>query len=314
MEVLDVTQIEPRFKHPAIFDMFDALPEQGSFIIHNDHDPIPLYYQMLAERGQVFEWDYLERGPEEFKVRITKLPTGTKSKTIGELVASDYRKAEIFKRFGLDYCCGGSKTVKEACADKGLDSAVVESAMEDMERQSNTIIDSPAEWELDNLVDHIIEKHHTYVRESVPLLNELVAKVTRVHGAGHPELYALTENYATAVEELLAHMPKEENILFPYIKLLVNAVKGLDEYRLPSFVTIENPVRVMRAEHEVAGNAFEAITTLTNEFTPPAEACTSYKVLYAKLKEFRDDLYDHVHLENNILFPRAIDLEKELVK
>ncbi|MBS1601974.1 MAG: DUF542 domain-containing protein, partial [Bacteroidetes bacterium] len=116
---LDVTVLEPRKKHPTVFARFDQLPEGENFTIINDHDPKPLYYQLLAERGDCFSWEYLEQGPERWRVRITRKPQG--SETLGQIVAGDFRKANVFKRYGLDFCCGGKKTVREACAEKGID-------------------------------------------------------------------------------------------------------------------------------------------------------------------------------------------------
>ena len=128
METLDVTKIEPRLKHPTIFDRFDALKGGEAFIIHNDHDPKPLYFQLQSERGNTFEWKYLKEGPMEWDVQISKMNTDAFPLTVGELVVDDYRKAEILSKFGIDFCCGGNKTLKEACDDKGIDIANVEEA------------------------------------------------------------------------------------------------------------------------------------------------------------------------------------------
>src|SRR5690606_22997516 len=117
-DILDVTAIEPKFKHPRIFEKFDALDKGESFIIHNDHDPKPLYYQLLGERGNIFNWEYLEQGPEWWKVKISKKGTNETDETLGELVAKDLRKAQVFKKYGLDYCCGGKKKVKQGCSKK----------------------------------------------------------------------------------------------------------------------------------------------------------------------------------------------------
>ena len=140
MEKLDVTVIEPRFKHPTIFEHFDALSGGQAFIIHNDHDPKPLYYQMIAERGQIFNWEYLLEGPDFWEVKITKLNDGEKSETIGEMVASDYRKAEVFRKYGLDFCCGGKKTLEKACEKKGLDVVEVKKALKAVEDDFQPIL------------------------------------------------------------------------------------------------------------------------------------------------------------------------------
>lgn len=313
MEILDVTKIEPRLKHPTIFDMYDNLEQGSAMVIHNDHDPIPLYYQMIAEKGKTFDWEYILKGPEIFEVKITKLRTGETSSSIGELVAKDYRKAEIFRKFGLDFCCGGHKTVKEACEKKGVNYIEVENELLKVEQQQNDNTENFNEWELDFLADYIINKHHKYVSSAVVLLNELSSKVARVHGDVHPELIEIERNYVQVANELTAHMQKEEVVLFPYIKQMVQNKRNGNPFEKSSFGTIKNPIHMMESEHVSAGECMESIRTLSNNFTLPSDACNSYRVLFGKLEEFEKDLHQHIHLENNILFPKAIQMEKELM-
>lgn len=313
METLDVTKIEPRLKHPTIFERFDALQGGEAFVIHNDHDPVPLYYQMIAERGQVFEWEYVLKGPEIWEVKITKLHVGEKSKTIGELVASDFRKAEVFRKFGLDFCCGGNKTIKDACAEKGISHEEVEKALSEAENQPAAASHDFNKWKLDFLADYIVNTHHTYVQEALPMLYEFSNKVANVHGNAHPEVVEIARYYDEVANELRMHMHKEEMILFPYIKHLAQCeAQGLTP-ETPGFGTIQNPIRMMEAEHVSAGGCMEQIRVLSNNYTPPQDACGSYKVLYAKLEEFEKDLHQHIHLENNILFSKAIELESKLL-
>jgi regulator of cell morphogenesis and NO signaling len=313
METLDVTQIEPRLKHPTIFERFDALTGGQAFIIHNDHDPKPLYYQLIAERGQTFDWEYLKEGPAVWEVRISKLNTGESPSSIGELVAEDFRKAEVFRKFGLDFCCGGNKSLKEACAEKGIDANKVETALSEVENQPQTNQHDFKNWKLDFLVDYIMNTHHKYVEEAIPMLYEFSAKVANVHGDHHPEVVEIAEYFNAVAEELKMHMHKEENILFPYIKGLVLAKKQGNPVDPSPFGSIENPIRMMESEHVSAGGNFDKIHELSSSFTPPEDACSSYSVLYGKLDEFEKDLHQHIHLENNILFPKAIALEKELL-
>lgn len=313
METLDVTQIEPRLKHPAIFDKFDALSGGSSFIIHNDHDPKPLYYQLIAERGQTFDWEYILEGPQVWEVKISKLQTGESPTTIGELVASDFRKAEVFRKFGLDFCCRGHKTIQDACAEKGIDSLKVEQALAEIENASGNKTQDFNNWELDFLTDFIVNTHHKYVIDSLPMLYEFSAKVAKVHGDAHPEVIEVEQLFTAIAEELESHMPKEEMILFPYIKQLVQAKKTGVPCPKPGFGTIKNPINMMEAEHETAGGFQMRLNEITDNFTPPEDACSTYKVLYAKLKEFETDLFQHIHLENNILFKKAIALEESLV-
>ncbi len=311
METLDVTQIEPRFKHPTIFDTFDKLEDGKAFIINNDHDPKPLYYQLLAERGQTFTWEYLENGPEVWKVKIEKRQANADD-TIGEMVTKDFRKAQVFKKFGIDFCCGGKKTLKEVCDRKGIDVEIVETELNAFKEDDNTYFDFD-NWDLDFLADYIINTHHKYVKESLPFMVELSNKVATVHGSGHPELLEVATVFSSLAKDFALHLMKEENILFPYIKELVQAKK--DERSLPTapFGKINTPTQMMETEHEKAGEDMQAIRNLTNNFELPYGACSSYQILFTKFAEFENDLFNHVHLENNILFPKAIALEKEIV-
>lgn len=313
METLDVTQIEPRLKHPAIFEKFDSLSGGESFIIHNDHDPKPLYYQLIAERGHIFEWEYLTEGPVVWEIKISKLNLGESPSTIGELVAKDFRKAEVFRKFGLDFCCGGNKSLKEACDEKGIDANVVDTALAEVENQQKSIQQDFDSWELDFLVDYIINIHHKYVAESLPMLNEFSAKVASVHADVHPEVVEIAELFNAVAEELTMHMNKEENILFPYIKKMAVTKRENIAMKPAPFGSIEGPIRQMESEHVSAGGNLEKIHELSNGFTPPDDACSSYRVLFAKLEEFEKDLHQHIHLENNILFPKTIKLEKALL-
>ncbi len=313
METLDITQIEPRLKHPVIFQKFDALADGGAFVIHNDHDPKPLYYQMAAERGQTFDWEYLQEGPEIWKVKISKRNSGKKSLTIGEMVAEDFRKAEVFSQFGLDFCCGGAKSLQEACEEKGIDTKSVERALAEVEKRAKNRQQDFNRWELDFLADYILNIHHKYVKESVAMLYEISGKVARVHGENHPEVTDIARLFETMVSELDAHMEKEENLLFPYIKKLAVARRENGKPEPSPSGSVENIIRELETEHVTVGGNMDEINRLSNGYILPEDACSSYRALYNKLNEFEHDLHRHVHLENNILFPKAIRLEKELL-
>jgi regulator of cell morphogenesis and NO signaling len=314
MLTIDVTVIEPRLKHPTIFQRFDELSAGESMIIHNDHDPKPLYYQMIAERGQVFEWEYLLSGPEIWEVKITRLATGEKPTTIGELVASDYRKAEVFRKFGLDFCCGGKKSVRDACAEKGIDTDAVEKELNAIGAVTATPGQDFKNWDLDFLADYIVATHHKYVKGSAAMLEEYCTKVARVHGDRHPEMHQVLHHLMAVLQELSQHMMKEEHVLFPYIKELAQAAAAGTKITPPPFGSVKNPIAMMEAEHETAGNDLRAVNELTSNYTPPADACNTYRVLFGKLAEFEKDLHQHIHLENNILFPKAIELEQKLMQ
>ncbi|WP_114782771.1 iron-sulfur cluster repair di-iron protein [Botryobacter ruber] len=313
LEKLDVTVIEPRLKHPTIFSKFDALAGGQAFIIHNDHDPKPLYYQLLGERGNIFKWEYLEEGPEVWEVRISKL-TPAEGETVGELVAKDYRKAQVFKKYGIDFCCGGKKSVAQVCEEKGVDQEQLEQELNATGQVSNARENDYSSWDLSFLADYIVNMHHKYVRESLPALYEYTTKLARVHGQRHPELVEIAKHFVNVANELEAHMPKEERVLFPYIKQLEEAKKRGLQMDTPPFGSIQNPINMMEMEHENAGGELEAIRRLSSNYTVPADGCATYQVGFAKLKEFEEDLHRHIHLENNILFPKALELEKEVLK
>ena len=308
IETLDVTVIEPKFKHPTIFQKFDALIEGEAFIIHNDHDPKPLFYQLIGEKGNIFSWEYLKSGPEYWEVKIKKNNFSSET-TIGELVAKDFRKAEIFKKYNLDFCCGGKKTVTQACNEQKVDYMAVEKELSILDMVKTTPSQKFDEWNLDFLVDYILNTHHEYVKKAIPLLIEYTSKVAKVHGDNHPEVITIAQKFNEAAEELNGHMSKEEQILFPYIKKLVLAKSNKLQTPNTAFGTIKNPIHMMEVEHDVVGDIFKEIRELTNNYMPPEDSCATYKVSYLKLKEFEEDLHQHIHLENNILFPKSILLE-----
>ncbi|HVS90859.1 MAG TPA: iron-sulfur cluster repair di-iron protein [Mucilaginibacter sp.] len=310
--VLDVTVIEPRLKHPTIFQNFDSLAPGESFIIHNDHDPKPLYYQLLAERGQTFDWQYLDQGPEIWHVRIAKRGDEEGAETIGELVAKDYRKAQVFKSYGIDFCCGGKKTVSEVCAKKGIDRSQLEKDLLAAEQKATDSEYDFQKWDIGFLSDYIVNTHHQYVKDNTAFIKEFAEKVARVHGANHPELVRVAEIFSRIGQDLTLHMMKEEKILFPRIKELAHYQKVGAAIPADDFGLVSVPIQVMESEHEQAGEDFEEIRALTANYQLPADACRSYTILFKKLEEYENDLHRHVHLENNILFPKAIQVEKEL--
>lgn len=310
--VIDVTRIEPKNKHPYIFENFDALHEGQGFVIHNDHDPKPLYYQLLAEKGNTFTWEYILQGPEVWEVRITKNDIENEE-TIGEIAASDLRKAAIFKKYGLDFCCGGKNTLRAACQKKGLNYNVVQEELSKAELTVSGVTLPYNDWPLDFLVDFIVQTHHLYVRKTLPDMQHYAVKVAKRHSELHPELKTIEKNVEAIAKELNAHMMKEERILFPLIKETTQKAAGNKSGDLSAtFDSIQKPVYVMEMEHELVGELMQEIRTISNQFTPPADACNSYKLLFSILEAFESDLHIHIHLENNILFPKAISLWNEM--
>ncbi|MGB1308860.1 MAG: iron-sulfur cluster repair di-iron protein [Oceanihabitans sp.] len=232
-------------------------------------------------------------------------------KQIGQYVAEDYRTAAIFSKYKIDFCCNGNRTIEEACTKKGIDSNML---VDELEKVINTNTGQSIDyksWPLDLLAEYIEKKHHRYVAEKIPVLRQFLDKLCRVHGERHPELFKINELFTASAGELAAHMKKEELILFPFIKKMVNAKLVQGAIQAPQFGTVENPIEMMMQEHDNEGERFREIAALTNNYNPPADACNTYKVTFAMLDEFEKDLHLHIHLENNILFPEAIKLEQE---
>lgn len=228
---------------------------------------------------------------------------------IGELVAFDYRAAQVFKQNGIDFCCNGNRTIGEACDKKKIDSNVLITTLEQSLTQKNDDGADYNAWPADLLADYIEKKHHRYVQEKIQEIHPFLSKVVKVHGAEHPELEEVFTLFNESAGELTAHMKKEELILFPYVRKMIG---GGGSHMPPAFGTVENPIRMMMHEHDGEGERFRKIAALTNNYTPPADACNTYRVSFALLKEFEEDLHMHIHLENNILFPKAIAIEKQL--
>lgn len=228
----------------------------------------------------------------------------TAESTVGDLVSADFRAAAVFSRYGIDFCCGGKRTIAAACRDGGVSA---EDVINDVQQACASKTDVPrfADWQPDTLASYIVAHHHDYVRRVLPAITTHTKKAAAVHGGRHPELEDVARIWGSVAEEMTMHMAKEERILFPYIARLASAAR-LGEIVPPApFGSIENPIRMMEAEHDSAGAAMARIRGLTNGYAPPADACTTYRVCLQELQEFEQDLHVHVHLENNLLFPEA---------
>ena len=231
-------------------------------------------------------------------------------KTLAEIVIDNTRSAIVFEEYGLDFCCNGKRPLSEACKEKNVDVNDVVNSLAELDSDKES--ENANYWETDFLIDFIINNHHQYVRRMIPVISLHTDKVASVHGENHSETKQIADLFLAVRQELESHMMKEERILFPYIKQLYYAKKNNEQIAPPPFGTIQNPIKMMEAEHQSAGDAMHKIRELSNNFIVPADACNTYKALYSELKEFEEDLHKHIHLENNILFPRAIELEKEL--
>jgi regulator of cell morphogenesis and NO signaling len=235
-----------------------------------------------------------------------------KDKKVGDFVKENIRTAHVFKKYGIDFCCGGGVSLERACRKENVN---VDDIVADLLKLENVSAGTQNfdKWELDFLCDYIVNTHHAYVAEAMPMILSYAQKVANVHGHAHPAVVEINKLFSEVVNELTLHMKKEELVLFPYIKKLVKAKNENTVPEEPNFGTVQNPITMMEREHEAAGDLLKQIALLSNNYTIPEWGCNTFKALYNKLDEFEQDLHIHVHLENNILFPKAIELEKSLV-
>ena len=239
------------------------------------------------------------------------------TKTVREIALNVPAATRVFETLGIDYCCGGNKSLHQACSEANLSVQQVLESLKcaDAAEHRQNPARQQEDWTtalLADLVAHIKNTHHKYVKKEVERLGLLFQKVCELHGSKYPELLELRNDFRLLAQELAMHMMKEEMVLFPYIERMEEAVIGKEPVLPAPFGTVRNPVQTMVHEHDSAGNLLRNLRTLSNGYTPPAGACTSFKTLYSALAEFERDLHQHIHLENNILFPRAVDMEGAL--
>lgn len=230
--------------------------------------------------------------------------------TIGDFVAQDYRTAAIFTKYGIDFCCKGQRTIDEVCTKKNINEANLLNELNAVLATKNDSGIDFNSWPLDLLIDYIEKTHHRFVEEKTPVILQFLDKLCSVHGSNHPELFEINKLFKGSAGELAPHMKKEELVLFPFVKKMINATKTHGAIGKPHFGTVKNPIAAMINEHDNEGERFRTIALLTNNYTPPEDACNTYKVTYSMLEEFEQDLHKHIHLESNILFPKAKALEK----
>ena len=232
---------------------------------------------------------------------------------IGELVANDYRTASVFKKHNIDFCCQGNRTINEACEAKNIDGKLVVGDLNELLNSKTESALDYQSWPLDLLAEYIEKKHHRYVEQKTTEIKPYLEKICRVHGGRHPELHEISEHFNATAGELAMHMKKEELMVFPFIRKMVKAKEAGTKVAMPNFESIQFPIQAMMDEHTNEGERFRLIDELSNNYTPPEDACNTYRVTFALLKEFEQDLHLHIHLENNILFPKAIELEKTFI-
>lgn len=233
----------------------------------------------------------------------------TTENIIRDIAVASPATIPVFERFGIDYCCGGRRSLAQACADLQLSVDQVLDKLD--EAVAGTTTDDGTRWQsqpLYKVIQHVVRKHHTYVRQEVPRLRALAEKVRRRHGVSHSELGEIETVFNQLADELLTHMLKEEQILFPYIAKLEHSRTAGQPAPAAGFGNLEQPIEAMVDDHELAGKLAARLRTLTSNYTAPMGACPSYQGLFFGLQEFERDLHQHVHLENNVLFPRTLDI------
>jgi regulator of cell morphogenesis and NO signaling len=230
----------------------------------------------------------------------------TPETSVREIAVERPNVIPLLEEFGIDYCCGGKHTLGEACSLRSLSVATVLNKLAEQQTES-----TDTDWQtirLTDLIEHIVTKHHAFTRDQLRLLGELAAKVERCHGGHHPEILEVNKAIAALAAETTHHFYCEENILFPYIRQLETGEKPAEPQ---VFNSVEQPVTRMMMEHDQTGDELRTLRELTGGYQPPVDACTTFRALYRALEELEPDLHRHIHLENNILFPRALAAAKE---
>lgn len=232
------------------------------------------------------------------------------NRTVADYVIENIKTAPIFKKYGIDFCCKGNITINKVCQKNKINLNTLKSELENVESVSDVLQDYNT-WSLNFLTLYIENVHHSYVKESLPIISQYINEVIKTYGNTHPELLKINKLFRKASSEVLSHLQKEEQILFPYIKQLIAADKRHKKISIPSFITIHTPIKMLEYEHEEINNLFREIAKLTDNYSIPESVSNTYKDLYIKLEEFEQDLYHHIHLEHNILHRKALELEKK---
>jgi regulator of cell morphogenesis and NO signaling len=230
--------------------------------------------------------------------------TEISTRTIGEIVASDHRAAKVFMEAGIDFCCGGKKSIFKACEEKNINLSEIIKKLDELESTPNTTTHNFNEWEPGFLADYIVNTHHKYVLKSLPEIVFYTRKIAEVHGDRHTELIEVAEIFSQVNKELLQHLKNEEEVLFPAIREVIRTGSA------DAKSVVNSEILRMSGEHEFAGGAIDHVNEITNNYMIPSDGCNSYNVAFKMLREFEDDLHIHVHLENNILYRKALELSK----
>jgi regulator of cell morphogenesis and NO signaling len=297
-------------KPDYIFYKFDSLLPGNEFIINDYNDPQPLSYLLLQEKGYSFSWEYLEIGPKKWCIRLGKNKEA-RSQTLGEMAVSDHRKALILRKYGLDFSFNGKKTLREACAEKSLPIRNIEKELNATGQQSLVYTVNYNSWEPDYLADFIVTNHHQYTQKVLLCIEHEWQKT-------HQHNYAYLKPLFKVFDQLHSNMQfimlQEEQILFPYIRFLVQATKGKIGVNTLPAGSIADHINRIELAHQTIGEQLEYIRNFTSNFTMPRIEYSFYVKVLQWLNELDNDLRQHIHIEKNILFPKAIALEQEYLK
>ncbi len=253
--------------------------------------------------------DHLPKDTGRF-IRMTEFnKTKEASKTIGEFVAEDYRTAEVFAKYGVDFCCGGQATLAATCQEKALDPDKILQEIEAARTEPLQRSENYAAWPLPFLIDYIVNTHHVYLKENDEQIAAYARKIAEVHGAHHPEVIEIARIFEKIASDMAAHLVEEEEVFFPAIKRADAAVRSGQNPVAKDSVLIKSELDKLHQDHQQIGDAIHRIRHLAGDYAVPADVCNTFVVTYRKLKEFEDDLHKHVHLENNILFSKAEQLQ-----
>jgi len=236
-----------------------------------------------------------------------------KNRTLGDIVTEKYQAAVVLEKYGIDFCCQGNRTLDAACLKAGINTSQIIDEIEEVSKLANPIADFRS-WSPDQLADYIYRTHHQYIEQVTPTIKTLLTKVCEVHGERHPELLEIRDIFFHTSDELAAHMKVEETVLFPFIKRMVQGKLLKSAVSSYLFSSVSNPIHQMNEEHLAEGAQLEKMAKLSHHYSVPADACTTYRIVYQMLKEYEKDMHLHIHLENNILFEKAIELEAELTQ
>jgi regulator of cell morphogenesis and NO signaling len=290
---IDVSLLPSATRHDTIFKAYESLDEGQSLVLAVDHDPQPLFYEFSHKYPKSFGWDYLDKGPEKWRVLITRQQSIT-DKIVADLVMEDLSLGKVFDAYGIDFCCHGDISLEEACRRQKLDINEVLVAMKKKSGPGAFWQPHFEEWSVSLLIQYILENHHSWERHTLSDIEDLTVKVADHHEADFPNLKKVKEIVGHLKYAVINHFQEEEEELFPLILKGSKSVELLKE------------LEKMKLEHTEVGAMLTDLTLLTNNFQPPQQACSSFRLLYSKLGEFKQDILQHIHLENTLLVTKAV--------